>query len=75
MTASQDDAMTAEAKVVDDIISDMTSRRGLRHAWDDIDEDVQAEIRETWIAIVANALASAHSRENDMAETRTDRST
>lgn len=37
---------------VDQLIADLTDRRGLRQEWEDIDEDIQAEIRETWRAII-----------------------
>ena len=40
------------ARIVDAIISDLTDRKGLRHEWDNIDEDIQDEIRSTWIKIV-----------------------
>lgn len=40
------------SKVVDAIIEDLTDRRGLRGEWGQIDDDIKAEIRETWIAIV-----------------------
>ena len=40
--------------IVDAIIHDLSGRRGLRHEWDQIDEDVQTEIRDQWIAIVMN---------------------
>lgn len=39
-------------KIVDALLDDMTDRRGLRQEWDNIDDDVQAEIRKTWIKIV-----------------------
>ena len=42
--------------IVDEIIKDMSDRRGLRQEWDLIDEDVQEEIRETWRGIVKDIL-------------------
>ena len=39
-------------QIVDAIISDLTDRRGLRQEWEMIDEDIQEEIKETWISIV-----------------------
>lgn len=35
-----------------DLIHDLTDRRGLKWAWDDIDGDVQDEIIETWTKIL-----------------------
>ena len=37
---------------VDQLIEDLTDRRGLRQEWEGIDEDIQNEIRETWRAII-----------------------
>lgn len=43
----------AQAKaIVKAIIADLTGRRGLRQEWDQIDDDVKREIRDTWIALV-----------------------
>lgn len=38
--------------IVDGIIRDLSERRGLRHEWERIDEDIQQEIRAEWISIV-----------------------
>jgi hypothetical protein len=35
------------------IIDDLTDRKGLRHEFDNIDPDIQDEIKETWAEIVA----------------------
>ena len=43
-------------EAVDKILDDLTSRKGLRHEWDDIDEDIQKEITEEWISIVMSAM-------------------
>lgn len=48
MTTAKDKAKS----VVDQIIADLSDRQGLGDVWDDIDEDVQAEIREKWMSIV-----------------------
>lgn len=40
---------------VDDIVNDLCSRRGLSHAFAEIDHDIQEEIRETWAAFVRKA--------------------
>lgn len=43
-------------KIVSLIIKDMTDRRGLRQGWDDIDSDIQDEIRETWAKLIDTEL-------------------
>jgi hypothetical protein len=48
---------TSAERIVTDIIDDLTNRRALRQAWDDIDEDIQQEIRDTWAVIVQRELA------------------
>jgi hypothetical protein len=35
---------------VDAIIYDLDDRRGLKHEWRAIDEDIRRDIREAWIA-------------------------
>lgn len=45
-------------KIVADILSDMTDRRGFRQEWDGVDEDIQTEIREVWEAIVDKAITT-----------------
>jgi len=37
---------------VDEIIADLSDRRGLKWEWSKIDEDVREEIRAAWIEIV-----------------------
>lgn len=44
------------SKIVESIVDDLTDRRGLRHEWDGIDEDIQKEIMETWATIVQASL-------------------
>jgi hypothetical protein len=39
-------------KIVTEIIDDLCDRSGLQNEWDGIDEDIQSEIRETWIKII-----------------------
>ena len=43
---------------VDDIIDDLTSRRGLRQEFDNIDLEIQDEIRMKWASIISNAAGS-----------------
>jgi hypothetical protein len=51
------DALTATAEsIVDQIISDLCDRRGLKHEWFGIDENTQQEIRQTWIDIAERMI-------------------
>lgn len=40
------------------IMADLTDRRGIRQAFEGIDDEVMAELRETLIAIIEKELAS-----------------
>ena len=42
--------------IVDKIIDDLTDRGGLGNEWDQIDEDIQAEIKEEWVNIIKDSL-------------------
>ena len=42
--------------VVEAIIKDFTDRRGLRQEWEQIDEDIQEEIKERWIGLARDVL-------------------
>ena len=46
---------TAEI-IVKNIVKDLSDRRGLRHEWDNIDDDVKAEIIERWESIAEQAI-------------------
>ena len=37
------------------IIADLSDRRGIKGEWLNIDEDIQQEIRETWVALILDA--------------------
>jgi hypothetical protein len=39
-------------QIVDFLIADICARKGIGNEWEAIDEDIQSEIRETWIWIV-----------------------
>lgn len=52
-----DDMDTKADRIVSLILDDMLGRRGLDGAWDEIDEDIQEEIRATWAAIVHKELS------------------
>lgn len=49
--------MTKAEKIVKAILADMTDRRGLRQEWEQIDEDIQAEIKTTWTELVEKELS------------------
>jgi len=50
MVAYTDDVMAK--LIVDDIVDDISDRRGLKSEWYAIDEDIQKEIKDTWKNIV-----------------------
>ena len=43
-------------KIVMEIVEDICDRRGLSDVWDEIDEDIQEEIKNTWCCIIANNI-------------------
>ena len=43
-------------KIVDEIIEDLTGRRGLKHEYRQCDPDIQEEIKETWRQIVEDGM-------------------
>lgn len=45
-----------EARIVRLILADLCDRRGLRHEYDRIDDDIKIEIRDTWREIVKKEL-------------------
>jgi len=42
--------------IVSAILHDLTDRKGLRHAWDDIDEEIQDEIKAEWIDLTVGVM-------------------
>lgn len=48
--------MDKAEKIVEAIMKDFTDRRGLRQEWEQIDEDIQNEIKGTWIELVRKVL-------------------
>jgi len=48
--------MDKAEKIVKEILADLTDRRGLRQEWENIDNDIQDEIKSEWIQIVRNHL-------------------
>lgn len=51
---------TLAMRVVDEIEWDLRDRRGIRHEWDNVDEDVQDEILTTLTAKVDAVLGASH---------------
>jgi hypothetical protein len=52
--------MTIEERArqaVDEIITDLSDRRGLKREWAQIDADVQEEICQTWAELIAKAMS------------------
>lgn len=49
-------AQTQAKKILFEIVADFTDRRGLRQEWEQIDDDIQEEILETWLQIIKSNL-------------------
>ena len=47
-----DKETVSSKKILFEIVRDFKDRRGLKQEWDEIDEDVQEEIFETWLEII-----------------------
>lgn len=43
--------------IVEDIVADLQDRRGLRSAWDGIDNEIQEEIMNAWTSLVLDHIA------------------
>lgn len=48
--------MARSQNVLDAIISDLTDRRFLESEWDQIDDDVKQEIKDTWLEIIYQSM-------------------
>lgn len=44
--------MNSAEEIVDRILHDLQGRKGLGNEWDEIDPEIQQEIREEWIQLV-----------------------
>lgn len=53
MTLSAEDLTR---RIVEIIEKDFTDRRGLRQAWEEIDDETQEEIRDKWIELIKDEL-------------------
>lgn len=51
-----DDLEKRVCAAVDGVVRDILGRRGLRHEFESIDEDIQEEIKATWTRIILDAL-------------------
>lgn len=51
--------LSTAKKIVEFIIEDIKSRKGLRETWDDIDFDIRHEIEENWVGAIQLILAVA----------------
>lgn len=54
MVAFTDDVMAR--LIVDDIVEDLTDRKGLGNEWEEIDEDIQQEIKDNWKNIILHYI-------------------
>ena len=43
-------------KVVEEIVSDLSDRKGIGDEWGQIDSDIQEEIKEKWFNIIKRIL-------------------
>lgn len=50
------DKKKAAKAAVKGILVDLTDRRGLRQEWEQIDDEIQSEIKKTWEEIIVKAL-------------------
>ena len=48
--------MSKVVEIVESILLDLKDRKGLRQEWDQIDHNIQQEIKEGWIRIVEEIL-------------------
>jgi hypothetical protein len=49
------------ARAVNAIVEDLSDRRGLRQEWENIDEDVQIDIKLQWSKIIAKHFEESKS--------------
>lgn len=46
-------------EVVELIVRDLSGRRGLRHEWDQIDDEIRTEIRREWVKLTLKILEAS----------------
>lgn len=44
--------MKVASEIVDAIIEDLSDRRGLGQEWEQVDDEIKKEIKDTWAAII-----------------------
>ena len=54
--SNPDNTFPVEERIIFSIIRDFTDRNGLRQEWENIDNDIQDEIIETWLEITKKQL-------------------
>ncbi len=52
-------ALAAAASIVSRIVADIAGRKGLRHQWNSIDDDIRDEIVAKWRGIAAEGIEAA----------------
>lgn len=52
----QDSGNELVEKILADIVADFTDRRGLRQEWENIDDQIRGEIKDSWREIIYSAL-------------------
>ena len=58
---------------VEEIINDLSDRRGLDHEWGSIDDEIQSEIMEGWRVIIDARIAAAVAAEREACAELVDR--
>ena len=43
-------------EIIEEIIEDISDRRGLKNEWNGIDKDIQDEIKEVWFNIIKEKI-------------------
>lgn len=56
ISKNHDFAVSRAEHIVNLLVKDFTDRRGLRQEWEQIDEEIQQEIRKTWEKIVERGI-------------------
>ena len=57
MTNIEQNMIEKTAKsIVNKIVNDLCNRSGLQNEWDNIDADIQKEIKKTWMEIVMSEM-------------------
>lgn len=55
-------------RLVDAILYDLTDRRGFRQEWDQVDDDIKDEIKQTWTGIINNHQRQVTETDQDVLE-------